>query len=245
MKAPVVSLVGAVLVVGLALRWFLSYQGVGADQLMLIDGAVIALALASLTWGLERIIRPYETIRHRVAESVRARAPRSVNVEGFAPQRELARQIDTLMRLLEERMEDPNLGPVYLHGGARAGERADTFVEDQTSSNETQDPGDVSRPEVSAHSESELPIEAVDPVLDSVAPHEPYRKLFVSYIQALRAADRQNEICDYSDFTEALDEARERLLVDHPGYEVDFDLNEDLQIKPRLVRNQSAAEVGS
>ena len=80
--------------------------------------------------------------------------------------------------------------------------------------------------------------------MDSVAPHEPFRELFVSYIQALRAADRQNEISEYSDFTQALDEVRDRLLVDHPGYEVRFDLEEGPQIKPRLVRTQSSAEGG-
>jgi hypothetical protein len=238
MKVAVISVVGGVLVSGLGLRWFLAHQGIGADQLMLIDGAVVAVALAALALGLERIIQPYETIRRRVAESVRARTPRSVNVEGFAPQRELARQIDTLMRLLEERMEDPNLGPVYLHGGERAGERADSFVEDQSATNETQGPGDISRPEVAAHTDPEGSIREADPILDSVAPHEPFRELFVSYIQALRAADRHDEISDYGGFIDALDEVRQQLLTDHPGYDVLFFLEEGPQIKPRLVPSQ-------
>jgi len=241
MKLRVMGLVGGVLITGITLRWILTLQGVGSDQLMLIDGAVVALALVALAWSLERIIEPYETIRRRVAESVRARKPRSVNVEGFAPQRELARQVDTLMRLLEDRMEDPNLGPVYLHDGARAGERADSYIEDQLATNETKDPGDVSRPEVAAHSESELPSGAVDPVLDSVAPHEPFRELFVSYVQALRMAERHPEISDYSDFIAFLDEERERLLSDHPGYDVLFFLDEgpQVKIKPRLVPTQA------
>ncbi len=242
MKWRVLGIVSGVLVVGLGLRWAFAQQGIGSNQLMLIDGAVVAVALVALAWCLERIIEPYETIRRRVAESVRARKPRSVNVEGFAAQRELARQIDTLMRLLEERMEDPNLGPVYLHGGARAGERADTYVEDPPASNETRDPGDVSRPEVAAHSESEIPIEALDPILDSVAPHEPFRELFVSYVQALRSAERQSEVSNYSDFIQFLDEERHRLLSDHPGYDVLFFLDEgpQIKIKPRLVPTQAA-----
>ena len=114
MKFFVLSQVAAVLIVGLALRRLCAHQGIGQNQLLLIDGAVVALALAALAYGLNRLLTPYELIRRRVAEAVRAKTPRSVTVDGFAPQRDLAREVDTLMRLLEERMEDPNLGPVYL-----------------------------------------------------------------------------------------------------------------------------------
>jgi hypothetical protein len=234
MKMLVIGQVAAVLVTGIALRWVCAIQGVGQDQLMLIDGAVVALALAALAHGLGRIIAPYELIRRRVAEAVRAKNPRAVNVDGFAPQRDLAREIDTLMRLLEERMEDPNLGPVYLHGGTRSGERADTFVEDDTPAEEPLEPGDISQPEVLPYSESEVPLPA-DPILDSVAPHEPFRELFVSYVQALRQAERHEEVSSYSEFTAALDDVREALLSKHPGYDVLFFLSEGPQIKPRLV----------
>jgi len=234
MKMLVIGQVAAVLVTGIGLRWGCAVQGVGQDQLMLIDGAVIALALAALAHGLGRIIAPYELIRRRVAEAVRAKHPRAVNVDGFAPQRDLAREIDTLMKLLEERMEDPNLGPVYLHGGTRSGERADTFVEDDTPAEEQLEPGDISQPEVLPYSESEVPLPA-DPILDSVAPHEPFRELFVSYVQALRQAERHDEVSSYSEFTEALDDVREALLTKHPGYDVLFFLSEGPQIKPRLV----------
>ena len=65
-------------------------KGIGRNQLMLIDGAVIALALAALAYGLNRIVKPYELIRRRVAEAARAKTPRSVTVDGFAQQRDLA-----------------------------------------------------------------------------------------------------------------------------------------------------------
>ena len=96
MKFFVLSQVAAVLIVGLALRWLCAHQGIGQNQLLLIDGAVVALALAALAYGLNRLLTPYELIRRRVAEAVRAKTPRSVTVDGFAPQRDLAREIDTL-----------------------------------------------------------------------------------------------------------------------------------------------------
>ena len=231
MKAFVIIQVGSVLLVGLILRWFCAHKGIGQNQLMLIDGAVVAVALAALAYGLNRIVKPYELIRRRVAEAVRAKKPRSVTVDGFAQQRDLAREIDTLMRLLEERMEDPNLGPVYLRGGKQ---RADTFVEDETPTEPTNEPGTVSQPEILPYTESEVPKNA-DPILDSVAPHEPFRELFVSYVQALRVADRADEISSYSEFTAALDDQREALLQEHPGYDVLFFLSDGPQIKPRLI----------
>ena len=231
MKAFVIVQVGAVLVVGLGLRWLCASQGIGDNQLLLIDGAVVALALAALAYGLNRIVKPYELIRRRVAEAARAKKPRSVTVDGFAQQRDLAREVDTLMRLLEERMEDPNLGPVYLRGGKQ---RADTFVEDEHTSDPTNEPGTVSQPEILPYTESEVP-QAHDPILDSVAPHEPFRELFVSYVQALRQEDRANEISSYREFTAALDDRRAALLLEHPGYDVLFFLSDGPQIIPRLV----------
>jgi len=231
MKAFVIIQVGAVLLVGLGLRWFCAHTGIGQNQLILIDGAVVAIALAALAYGLNRIVKPYELIRRRVAEAVRAKKPRSVTVDGFAQQRDLAREIDTLMRLLEERMEDPNLGPVYLRGGKQ---RADTFVEDETPTETAHEPGTVSQPEILPYTESEVPQNA-DPILDSVAPHEPFRELFVSYVQALRIEDRADEISSYSEFTAALDDRREALLQEHPGYDVLFFLSDGPQIKPRLI----------
>lgn len=231
MKFFVLSQVAAVLIVGLALRWLCAHQGIGQNQLLLIDGAVVALALAALAYGLNRLLTPYELIRRRVAEAVRAKTPRSVTVDGFAPQRDLAREIDTLMRLLEERMEDPNLGPVYLRGGKQ---RADSFIEDSVPSDDALEPGEVSQPEVLPYSESETPV-AADPILDSVAPHEPFRELFVSYVQALRQADRADEVTSYTDFTDALDEVRASLVAEHPGYDVLFFLGDGPQIKPRLI----------
>ena len=56
MKAFVIVQVGAVLVVGLVLRWLCASQGIGDNQLILIDGAVVALALAALAYGLNRIV---------------------------------------------------------------------------------------------------------------------------------------------------------------------------------------------
>ena len=231
MKAFVIIQVGLVLIIGLSLRWLCASQGIGRNQLMLIDGAVIALALAALAYGLNRIVKPYELIRRRVAEAALAKKPRSVTVDGFSQQRDLAREIDTLMRLLEERMEDPNLGPVYLRGGKQ---RADTFVDDENTTDPTNEPGTVSQPEILPYTESEVP-QTNDPILDSVAPHEPFRELFVSYVQALRQEDRANEISSYSEFTAALDHQRDALLEEHPGYDVLFFLSDGPQIKPRLV----------
>ena len=231
MKAFVIIQVGTVLIIGIGLRWLCASQGIGQNQLILIDGAVVAAALAALAYGLNRIIKPYEIIRRRVAEAARAKKPRSVTVDGFSPQRDLAREIDTLMRLLEERMEDPNLGPVYLRGGKQ---RADTFVEDDNVAEPTNEPGTFSQPEILPYTESEPP-QVNDPILDSVAPHEPFRELFVSYVQALRQEDRASEISSYSEFTAALDDQRDALLREHPGYDVLFFLSDGPQIKPRLI----------
>ena len=244
MKLRVMTRVGAVFLIGGTARLLLAAQGIGKDQLLLIDGATIALVLSVLALGLDQILKPYELIRHRVAEAARSKSPRSVAVEGFPEQRNLAREIDTVMRLLEERMGDPNLGPVYLHGGSRAGERADTFVDGESNdNNDAKEAGDVSRPEVAAHSDSQLPLSA-DPVLDSVPQNEPLRELFVSYVQALRENSRSDEISSYGEFTEALDEVRQQLLSEHQGYDVLFFLGDGPQIKPRLVRTKAEETLG-
>ena len=80
----------------------------------------------------------------------------------------LRAEIDTLMRLLEERMEDPNLGPVYLRGGKQ---RADSFIEDSVPGDDALEPGEVSQPEVLPYSESETPF-AAEPSSTRRAPHE-------------------------------------------------------------------------
>lgn len=243
MKSRVMMQVGAVFLIGVSTRWLLDAQGIGKDQLLLVDGATLALVLAVLALGLDQILKPYEQIRHRVAEAARSKSPRSVAVEGFPAQRNLAREIDTVMRLLEEHMEDPNLGPVYLHGGSRAGERADTFVDDESNDNDSPEAGDVSRPEVAAHSDSQLPLSA-KPLLDSAPENEPLRELFVSYVQALRENNRSDEISSYGEFTAALDEVRQQLLSDHQGYDVLFFLGDGPQIKPRLVPTKPKEALG-
>jgi len=239
MKTRVITQVGILLVLGEVLRWVLGRQGIGNDQLLLVAGATIVVALVVLSASLDKIIKPYETIRQRVAEAARARKPRAVAVDGFAPQRELARQIDSIMRLLEERMQDPNLGPVYLRSGERAGERADTFV-DEAEADAAEEPGEVSKPNLAAVEAIEPEAApAADPLLDSVAPHEPYRELFVGYVQALRAAERGDEVGEFQDFVESLDAMREELVASNPGYDVVFLPGEGAQITPRLVPMQA------
>jgi hypothetical protein len=230
------TLVGSVLSVGLLIRWLLAHQAVGDNQLMLLDGAVIALTLAALAYALDKVTKPYEDMRHRIAEAVRARRPRAVVCNGYPEQRDMAREIDAIMRLLEEHMEDPNLGPVYLHGGERAGERADTFVDDEPSLTDERVEEEEPRLDVVASLDSKTPETAPDPLLDSIAPNDPYRPVFVDYVQALREANRGGEIGTYGAFVEDLAHHRDQLLEQHPGYEVIFYVEvATLKIKPRLI----------
>jgi hypothetical protein len=236
MKTAAMLRVGAVLIIGLGMRWVAASRGIGFEQLMLFDAVVVALTLAILVHSLEALVGPYRMIRVRVAEAVRAKQPRAIVCEGFAEQRDLARAIDSLMRLLEEHTEDPNLGPVYLHGGQHSGQRADSYIDES--------PLPITapvQPSLDLASRPAMALQA-DPALESIAPHEPFRELFVSYAQALRQEERQSEVGSYQDFIAELDSVRRALSASHPGFDVLFFLGQGPQIRPRLVPHQVAAD---
>jgi hypothetical protein len=226
----------AVLLTGLAVRWLLVEQtDLETAQLLLVDGAVAGLTLLAVALCVDRIIKPYDAIHQRIAEAVRARQPRSVLIEGHEHHRRLAREVDGLMRLLEERQGDPNLGPVVLRtpdGGAT--DFAESFIEEIAAA-------DSERPSLSGqHPAFAEPVttETPEPAPDAYA-HiplgEPYREHYVTYARALTEQGRGDKVGSFQDFVEEIDELEQTLRHDNPGYDVVFFVGDGPQLRPRLV----------
>ena len=115
MRSVAVLKVAAVLVPGILVRWWLEISGILVEEsLMLVDLVVLALTLTVLFLVVDAILRPFDDIRRKVAEAVRSGESRSVLVEGIGLHRELAREVDAIMRLLEERSADANLGRIHV-----------------------------------------------------------------------------------------------------------------------------------
>jgi hypothetical protein len=225
-----------VLVSGLAVRWLLvEHTDLETARLLLVDGAVAGLTLLTVALCVDRIQKPYSAVHQRVAEAVRARQPRSIPITGYEQHRELAREVDGLMRLLEERLGDPNLGPVVLRTPDGSGtDFADSFIEEVSSVDEDQPSLSGEHPAFAEPVTTETPEPVPDPYAH-IPLSEPYRELYVTYAQALTEQERGAEVGSFQDFVVDLDDLKDSLRQDNPGYDVLFFLGDGPQLRPRLV----------
>ncbi|MBF95284.1 MAG: hypothetical protein VX405_04745 [Myxococcota bacterium] len=231
MRSVAVLKVAAVLVPGILVRWWLEISGILVEEsLMLVDLVVLALTLTVLFLVVDAILRPFDDIRRKVAEAVRSGESRSVLVEGIGLHRELAREVDAIMRLLEERSADANLGPVILRRpDSDSRDFAGSFIEEPLL-----DEGD---PEAMAPRIAPEPSLTMLPrVPEETSATETYREVYLEYVQELRSQDREAEVGSYQEFEAQLEHERERLRSDNPGMDAIFFLAPGPELRPRLVR---------
>ena len=231
MRSVAVLKVASVLVPGILLRWWLEISGILVEEsLMLVDLVVLALTLTVLFLVVDSLLKPFDDIRRKVAEAARSGTPRSVLVEGIGLHRELAREVDAVMRLLEERSADVNLGPVILRrSDSDSRDFAGSFIEE---------PGmEVGDPEGTAPRIAPEPSLTMLPkVPEEDSTTETYREVYLEYVQALRSQDRESEVGSYQEFEAQLEQERGRLQTENPGMDAIFFMAPGPELRPRLVR---------
>ena len=231
-------LLAAVLIPFVLLRSFLATEGVAPAQQALIDGVMVTLSILTVTVSVRSLLAPFDAIRQTVAEAVRARSPRSVIFDGDGAHRLLAREVDGLMRILEDRMGDANLGPVKV-GGSSVQDFAGTFLGPAADEEQKSASSKAAIVVASEPAPTVLPAPTPADEFEYIPVTEPYRELFISYAEALRSEDVEETPGRFSDFVSELEEARVRLQGEHPGFDVIFFLGEGPELRPRLVRQQA------
>ncbi len=234
MRSVAVLKVAAILVPGFLLRWWLEISEILVEEsLMLVDLVVLALTLTVLFLVVDALLKPFDEIRRKVAEAARSGEPRSVLVEGIGLHRELAREVDAVMRLLEERSVDANLGPVILHRPDNdSRDFAGSFIEEPGMD---QDGSEAIAPRIAP----EPSLTMLPKVPEEAATTETYREVYLEYIQALRGQGRESEVGSYQEFEAQLEQERARLQADNPGMDALFFLAPGPELRPRLVRISS------
>lgn len=234
MRSVAVLKVAAVLVPGFLVRWWLEISGILVEEsLMLVDLVVLALTLTVLFLVVDTLLRPFDDIRRKVAEAARSGEARSVLVEGIGLHRELAREVDAIMRLLEERSADANLGPVILHRPDADGrDFAGSFIEEPPLED---DEVEATAPRIAP----EPSLTMLPKVPEETATAEAYREVYLEYIQELRTQGREAEVGSYQEFETQLNQERDRLRADNPGMDAIFFLAPGPELRPRLVRISS------
>lgn len=232
MRSIAVLKVAGVLVPGILVRWWLGISEILVEEsLMLVDLVVLALTLTMLFLVVDSLLKPFDEIRRKVAEAARSGEARSVLVDGIGLHRELAREVDAVMRLLEERSADANLGPVIMHNSdADTRDFAGSFIED------AQAPDDEDHSGISTRIAPEPSLTMLPKVPDPDALSDTYREVYLEYVQALREASRDSEVGSYQEFQAALEDHRAKLQAENPGMDAVFFLAPGPELRPRLVR---------